>query len=88
MRVGVYPGTFDPVTLGHMDIIGRGARRASHAGYDFDTVVCFQLLGPGERRKRKDDEDLDCVKLLARLCSVEALEGDGGSFCEALRGSG
>ncbi|MGI4732380.1 MAG: pantetheine-phosphate adenylyltransferase [Janthinobacterium lividum] len=26
MRVGVYPGTFDPVTLGHMDIIRRGAR--------------------------------------------------------------
>lgn len=26
MRIGVYPGTFDPVTLGHMDIIGRGAR--------------------------------------------------------------
>jgi pantetheine-phosphate adenylyltransferase len=24
-RVGVYPGTFDPVTLGHMDIIRRGA---------------------------------------------------------------
>jgi len=26
MRIGVYPGTFDPVTLGHMDIIKRGAR--------------------------------------------------------------
>ncbi|MBU3077269.1 pantetheine-phosphate adenylyltransferase [Sphingomonas quercus] len=26
MRVGVYPGTFDPVTLGHMDIIRRGAK--------------------------------------------------------------
>lgn len=26
MRIGVYPGTFDPVTLGHMDIIRRGAR--------------------------------------------------------------
>jgi pantetheine-phosphate adenylyltransferase len=24
-RIGVYPGTFDPVTLGHMDIIRRGA---------------------------------------------------------------
>ena len=24
-RVGVYPGTFDPVTLGHLDIIKRGA---------------------------------------------------------------
>ena len=26
MRTGVYPGTFDPVTLGHMDIIRRGAK--------------------------------------------------------------
>jgi pantetheine-phosphate adenylyltransferase len=25
-RVGVYPGTFDPITLGHMDIIKRGAK--------------------------------------------------------------
>jgi len=25
-RIGVYPGTFDPITLGHLDII----RRASH----------------------------------------------------------
>jgi len=25
-RVGVYPGTFDPITLGHVDIIRRGAR--------------------------------------------------------------
>ena len=23
MRIGLYPGTFDPVTLGHMDIIAR-----------------------------------------------------------------
>jgi len=26
LRTGVYPGTFDPVTLGHMDIIRRGAK--------------------------------------------------------------
>lgn len=25
-RIGVYPGTFDPITLGHMDIIRRGTR--------------------------------------------------------------
>jgi pantetheine-phosphate adenylyltransferase len=25
-RTGVYPGTFDPITLGHMDIIRRGAK--------------------------------------------------------------
>ncbi len=25
MRIGLYPGTFDPITLGHIDIIRRGA---------------------------------------------------------------
>ena len=25
-RIGLYPGTFDPVTLGHADIIRRGAK--------------------------------------------------------------
>ncbi len=26
LRVGLYPGTFDPVTNGHLDVIGRAAR--------------------------------------------------------------
>lgn len=26
MRIGLYPGTFDPITLGHLDIIERAAR--------------------------------------------------------------
>jgi pantetheine-phosphate adenylyltransferase len=26
VRIGVYPGTFDPITLGHTDIIRRGAK--------------------------------------------------------------
>jgi pantetheine-phosphate adenylyltransferase len=25
-RIGIYPGTFDPITLGHVDIIRRGAK--------------------------------------------------------------
>lgn len=29
-RVGVYPGTFDPVTNGHMDVIGRATRVVDH----------------------------------------------------------
>jgi pantetheine-phosphate adenylyltransferase len=29
-RIGVYPGTFDPITLGHMDVIRRGARLVDH----------------------------------------------------------
>src|SRR3954468_5623618 len=26
VRIGLYPGTFDPVTNGHLDVIGRAAR--------------------------------------------------------------
>ena len=28
--IGVYPGTFDPITLGHLDIIRRGTRVVDH----------------------------------------------------------
>ena len=30
MRIGMYPGTFDPVTLGHTDVIRRAARLVDH----------------------------------------------------------
>ena len=29
-RVGLYPGTFDPVTLGHLDIIKRAVKLVDH----------------------------------------------------------
>lgn len=25
MKIAIYPGSFDPITLGHLDIIQRGA---------------------------------------------------------------
>ena len=29
-RIGLYPGTFDPVTLGHMDIVKRAVKLVDH----------------------------------------------------------
>ena len=29
-RIGIYPGTFDPITLGHADIIRRGSKLVDH----------------------------------------------------------
>ncbi|WP_108259783.1 pantetheine-phosphate adenylyltransferase [Mangrovicoccus ximenensis] len=30
MRTGLYPGTFDPLTMGHVDIIKRGCKLVDH----------------------------------------------------------
>ena len=33
LHIGIYPGSFDPVTLGHLDIIERAAKL-------FDLTLC------------------------------------------------
>ena len=40
-RIGLYPGTFDPVTLGHLDIIKRSAKL-------FDEVIMAVVGNPGK----------------------------------------
>ena len=39
MRIGIYPGTFDPITVGHMDIIRRALSVVDHliVGVALDT---------------------------------------------------
>ncbi|USG59858.1 pantetheine-phosphate adenylyltransferase [Sneathiella marina] len=40
-RVGLYPGTFDPITLGHYDIIKRASKLV-------DTLVIGVAMNPGK----------------------------------------
>ncbi|MCA1771106.1 MAG: pantetheine-phosphate adenylyltransferase [Halomonas sp.] len=42
VNIAVYPGTFDPITHGHFDLIERGARM-------FDKVVIAVAESPGKR---------------------------------------
>lgn len=41
VRIGIYPGSFDPVTLGHIDIIRRGAKLV-------DRLVVGVAINPGK----------------------------------------
>jgi pantetheine-phosphate adenylyltransferase len=54
-RVAVYPGTFDPIHLGHLDIIGRGS-------LIFDRLI----VGVGTNTDKKPLFDLDERVDLAR----------------------
>jgi pantetheine-phosphate adenylyltransferase len=54
-RVGVYPGTFDPTTNGHMDIIRRGARV-------LDRLVIGVAVNAGKGPLFSLDERVEMVK--------------------------
>ncbi|MEP7349661.1 MAG: pantetheine-phosphate adenylyltransferase [Sphingorhabdus sp.] len=54
-RIGVYPGTFDPVTLGHMDIIRRGAKLV-------DELVIGVTTNASKSPMFGDEERIDMVK--------------------------
>ena len=55
MRTGVYPGTFDPITLGHMDII----RRAVHL---VDRLVIGVTTNPSKSPMFTVEERLEMVR--------------------------
>jgi pantetheine-phosphate adenylyltransferase len=55
MRTGVYPGTFDPITLGHMDIIRRGARLV-------DRLVIGVTTNPSKSPMFTIDERMEMVR--------------------------
>ena len=46
MRVGVYPGSFDPITKGHLDLIERAASK-------FDKVIVAVLININKKGTRK-----------------------------------
>ena len=63
-RIGVYPGTFDPVTLGHMDIIRRGAKLV-------DRLVIGVTTNPSKSPMFSVEERVAIVER-----EVAALDGD------------
>jgi pantetheine-phosphate adenylyltransferase len=79
VRRAVCPGSFDPVTHGHLDVIGRAARL-------FDEVVVAVGVNPSKSRLFSPDERLD---MLRRACDewanvrVEGFTGLLTDFCAA-----
>lgn len=55
MRIGVYPGTFDPITLGHMDIIRRGAKLV-------DKLVIGVTTNASKSPMFSDEERMEMVR--------------------------
>ena len=54
-HIGVYPGTFDPVTLGHVDIIRRGAKLV-------DRLVVGVTTNPSKDPMFTPDERIEMMR--------------------------
>jgi pantetheine-phosphate adenylyltransferase len=79
MRRAVCPGSFDPVTNGHLDIIGRASRL-------FDEVVVAVLINQSKSGLFNLDERLDILAEVTHGYSnvrVEAFQGLLVDFCRA-----
>ena len=65
-RIGVYPGTFDPITLGHLDIIRRGAKLV-------DKLIIGVTTNPSKNPMFTPQERMDMV---TREVAAQGIEND------------
>ena len=75
MRRAIYPGSFDPVTNGHLDIIQRGCKL-------FDEIIVAVLVNPDKKAFFTIEERSEILSSVLRdidhgdcVVSVESFEG-------------
>lgn len=71
MRVAIYPGSFDPVTMGHIDIIKRALKL-------FDKVIVATLINKDKNTLFTIDERVNLLKKsLTGVKNIEVTKFDG-----------
>ena len=70
-RTAIYPGSFDPVTKGHIDIVKRGLKI-------FDVIIVTILMNPAKTALFSVEERMDMLNtVFADIPNVEAAVYDG-----------
>ena len=71
MKSAVYPGSFDPVTYGHIDLIRRGARL-------FDKIIVAAIRNPEKASLFSLDERMELLRQVVKdIPNVEVDSFDG-----------
>jgi pantetheine-phosphate adenylyltransferase len=80
-RVAVYPGVFDPITLGHLDIIRRGAAL-------FDRLIVAVANNPGKHPLFTREERLAMATAAVKGLDGVVVDSYEGLTVEYVRGHG
>lgn len=71
MKIAVYPGSFDPITLGHLDVIQRGAKV-------FDKVIVGVLVNVNKNGLFNIEERVELIKRATKdIPNVEVISFNG-----------
>ena len=77
MKIGICPGSFDPVTLGHMDIITRACKI-------FDKVIVAVPVNPDKRASFTVEERMEMLRMATAGMNVE-VDGVSGLLADYAR---
>ena len=69
--IAIYPGTFDPITLGHVDVVRRAAQL-------FDTIIVAVAAGHHKKTMFTLDERMDMTREAVAPFSQVRVESFGG----------
>ena len=81
MRIGIYPGSFDPVTLGHLDIITRATRLV-------DLLVIGVLKNSSKKALFSAQERVELLERATKGISGVTVEAYDGLLVEFARNRG
>ncbi|MDD3223987.1 MAG: pantetheine-phosphate adenylyltransferase [Clostridium sp.] len=80
MNIAVYPGSFDPITNGHLDVIKRAAAV-------FDEIIVLVLVNPNKKGMFKIDERVELIKKAAQSINNVKVKSYNGLLINFMRES-
>ena len=80
-KIAVYPGSFDPITNGHLDIIKRGIRM-------FDELIVLIAYNPNKKALFAVEERLEMIREVIKDCENVRVDSFDGLLVDYVKSTG